>query len=296
MEDTKQLQNMASGKIFGTRLLRVNDHGHTEDLDYVVVEEPVEIMVEHGPANERESTSVSITMRTPGHDDLLATGFLYSEGLISRREEITEISVTSEAASNKGNRVVVSLTTDATFDVASLSRNFYMTSSCGVCGKASIDALRMHNLPFLENGQPRFDSSFFHRLPEILLDEQRVFEHTGGLHAAALFDRDGKLVSLKEDVGRHNAVDKLIGESLLNEKLPLNNFVILVSGRISFELVQKALMAGLPVMAAVGAPSSLAIQLASRFGMTLIGFIRDGRYNIYSGRDRVFETIVKSKS
>jgi len=231
--------------------------------DLLAVEEPLQIR-----ANGRD---LSITMRTPGHDRELATGFLFTEGIVKTRADVIAIDCTENC---------VALTLADGVDPGA-SRNFYTTSSCGVCGKASIDSLHASGCRMLPHG--RVSREIIHSLPEKLRAAQSAFEHTGGLHGAALFDTAGNPEIVREDVGRHNAVDKLIGAAFLDERLPLDNRILMLSGRASFELVQKALMAGIPVVAAVGAPSSLAVQTARRFGMTLVGFVRDGRFNIYSG-------------
>jgi len=236
------------------------------------VEEPLEIRL--------GQQTISITMRTPGHDSELAAGFLFSEGILSSAGQIQDI------ISSK-NSVTVDLKPDIEVDLDRLQRHFYTTSSCGVCGKASIEALRMQACPVLPCESPLVASAVIHRLPAILLEDQRVFERTGGLHGAALFDPAGNLLVVREDVGRHNAVDKVIGEEVLGGRIPLSDKLLLVSGRTSFELVQKALMAGVPILAAVGAPSSLAVETARRFNLTLLGFVRDGRFNIYSGASRI---------
>jgi FdhD protein len=251
--------------------------------DLLAVEEPLEIRLGQNP--------VSITMRTPGHDFELAAGFLFTEGILHDAAEIREIQWSPPQANGNprqlGNSVTVELNPGVEVDLDRLERHFYTSSSCGVCGKASIEAIQMQGCPVLPRNQPLVETSVIHHLPETLRREQPVFERTGGLHAAALFSPDGKLQLLREDVGRHNAVDKLIGSQMLAGRTPLSGYLLLVSGRASFELVQKALMAGIPILAAVGAPSSLAVETAQRFNMTLLGFVRDGRFNIYSGASRI---------
>jgi FdhD protein len=249
--------------------------------DLLAVEEPLEIRLADRP--------VSITMRTPGNDFELAAGFLFGEGIIQGARQIREIrwSIAGENPRQSANSVTVELQAGAEVDLARLERHFYATSSCGVCGKASIEALRMQGCPVLPRDAPRIDPAVIHGLPDVLRARQAVFERTGGLHAAALFDPSGELLLLREDVGRHNAVDKLIGAEVLAGHTPLHQNLILVSGRASFELVQKALMAGIPILAAVGAPSSLAVETAQRFHMTLLGFVRGDRFNIYSGASRI---------
>jgi len=240
--------------------------------DLLAVEEPLEIRLQDKP--------ISITMRTPGHDPELAAGFLFTEGILHGAHQIHDIQVSK-------NSIAVHLNRDIEVDLDRLQRNFYTTSSCGVCGKASIEALRVQGCPVLPGNSTRVETSIIHRLPQAQRDEQAVFARTGGLHAAALFDFQGNLILLREDVGRHNAVDKLIGAQMLAGRMPLSQTLLLVSGRASFELTQKALMAGIPILAAVGAPSSLAVETAQRFNMTLLGFVRDGRFNIYSGASRI---------
>ncbi len=240
------------------------------EQDLIAVEEPLEILV--------NGRNLSITMRTPGHDDELAAGFLFTEGLITSREQILGI----ESGENR-----VNLLLDSTLDLSRVQRNFYLTSSCGVCGRASLDALEEIGCEIRPQSGPLVSTKVILSLPEKLRAAQAAFERTGGIHAAGLFDTQGNLLLTREDVGRHNAVDKLVGRSFLDGKVPLENAVLMLSGRTSYELMQKALMAGLPVLAAVGAPSSLAVQVALRFGMTLIGFLRDGRFNVYSGDARI---------
>ena len=240
--------------------------------DLLAVEEPLEIRL--------GDKTISLTMRTPGHDPELAVGFLFTEGIIQGPHQIRDIQASK-------NSITVLLNPDVEIDFERLQRNFYTTSSCGVCGKASIEALRIQGCPVLPRSLAAVEASVIHQLPQSQRDEQAVFERTGGLHAAALFDFQGNLILLREDVGRHNAVDKLIGAELLAGRTPLYDKLLLVSGRASFELTQKALMAGIPILAAVGAPSSLAVETAQRFNMTLLGFVRDSRFNIYSGASRI---------
>jgi FdhD protein len=258
--------------------------------DLLAVEEPLEIRLQR----DRDDKSVSITMRTPGHDFELAAGFLFTEGILHDAAQIREIRWSHPANGNSavnprqlGNSVTVELNPGVEVDLERLERHFYTTSSCGVCGKASIEAIEMQGCPVLPRNSPIIEPSVVHQLPEALRRAQPVFERTGGLHAAALFSSDGTLQLLREDVGRHNAVDKLIGAEMLARRMPLADRLIFVSSRASFELVQKALMAGIPILAAVGAPSSLAVETAQRFNLTLLGFVRDGRFNIYSGAQRI---------
>lgn len=264
--------------------------------DPVTVEEPMEIRVEHwSPGKGKEGgepgfrvRSVSVTMRTPGDDFELAAGFLFTEGLITGRDAIREIAYcTRGQADQEYNIVTVRLAPDAPFDPDLLSRNFYMTSSCGVCGKASLEAVEVQGCTVLPPGGVEPRARTLPELPGVLRDAQEVFEETGGIHAAGFFGAGGELRELREDVGRHNAVDKLVGAALLEGRLPLADGLLAVSGRASFEILQKALVARIPMVLAVGAPSSLAVDLARRFGMTLVGFTRDGGFNVYAGRERI---------
>jgi FdhD protein len=242
-------------------------------LDLLAVEEPLEIRLNGRP--------VSITMRTPGHDVELAVGFLFAEGLLRTADEIAGIAHAAH------NALDILLQPGIEPGIQRLDRNFYMTSSCGVCGKASLEALEMAGCPVLPREAPSIDAEVLHSLPATLRQAQAVFEQTGGLHAAALFDFEGRLSAVREDVGRHNALDKLVGSEFFQHHTPLAGRVLVVSGRASFELIQKALMAGIPILAAVGAPSSLAVELALRYRMTLIGFLRNHRFNVYSGSSRI---------
>jgi FdhD protein len=223
-------------------------------------------------------------MRTPGNDLELAAGFLLTEGIIESPEQIAGLRAKAPENGVRSNVVEVELK-DSDWNSEDLQRNFYAASSCGICGKASINAIRVRGLRQLDGGF-RFDPEVLCRLPEELRAEQAVFSRTGGLHAAALFDGEGRLMALREDIGRHNAVDKIVGWAVLEKKLPLSQHVMLVSGRGGFEIVQKALAAGIPVLASVSAPSSLAVKLARELGLTLVGFLRGRRFVIYSGESR----------
>jgi FdhD protein len=255
--------------------------------DLLAIEEPLEIRIGYGAIDNRQQKSLSVTMRTPGHDFELATGFLFTEGIIYSYQQVESIKYCEDVGrqEEKENVVRVELKPDVELDFQKLQRNFYTTSSCGVCGKSSIEAVAQHCpvIPVSWTVKPEV----IHKLPDTLRKAQHVFEYTGGLHASGLFERTGNMVLLREDVGRHNALDKVIGAMLVKNQIPLRNSVLLVSGRASFELVQKAAMAGIPVLAAVGAPSSLAVKLASDCGMTLLGFVRDNRFNVYSTPERV---------
>jgi FdhD protein len=248
--------------------------------DYLAAEEPLEIRV--------GDTPLSVTMRTPGHDLELAAGFLFTEGLVQHRSQILSLEEpeAAQADENRGNVVVAKLAAGADYDSDRMRRNFFAASSCGICGKASIDAIRSRTLA-APNPNFRLDPEVLVRLPETLRESQAVFGRTGGLHAAALFDAAGKLLVLREDIGRHNAVDKVIGWALRENRVPLSDAILMVSGRGGFEIVQKAIVAGLPVVASVSAPSSLAVQLAREMGQTLIGFLRGRRFVVYSGDSRI---------
>ncbi|HEY5078460.1 MAG TPA: formate dehydrogenase accessory sulfurtransferase FdhD [Opitutaceae bacterium] len=257
--------------------------------DAVAVEEPLEIQLSFEKKGIRTVRSVSVTMRTPGHDLELAAGFLFTEGIIGGAEAIEgwEMPESGRPGPAGGNSVRVVLRDGVVVDLRALERHFYTTSSCGVCGKTSLEALRVTGRIALDPEKPVWDSSRIGDLPQVLRSDQVIFEETGGLHAAGLFDPDGKLLAMREDVGRHNAVDKLVGSQVLAGRVPLAGHLLLVSGRASFELVQKAVMAGIPVLAAVGAPSSLAVDLARQFGATLLGFVGPARFNVYSGAQRI---------
>jgi len=275
----------------------------------LAVEEPLEIRLLHGPANARATKSISVTMRTPGNDDELAAGFLMTEGVIRDATDIERIVYAPEDSAPvpaeedlqsdefyqpRRNVVLVELAPDVEVSLATLERNFYTTSSCGICGKASLLALRTVCPPRIKN-LFSIDASVLYSLPARLRKAQSVFDRTGGLHGAGLFDASGKLLAMREDVGRHNAVDKLIGSEFLADHTPLRNCLLLLSGRASFELLQKAVMAGISMVAAIGAPSSLAVKVAQEFDVILVGFLRDDHMNIYHGTDHIMREQPASK-
>jgi FdhD protein len=268
-----------------TRVRVVEDGGMRVRPDALATEEPMEIRLLAGPTKQ----TVAVTMRTPGADFELAAGFLYCEGIVTSSEDILKISYCVDPeidAEQQYNIVNVELRSGREFDLRPLERHFYTTSACGVCGKASLEQLELRGCPVISPG-PEVSAETIYSLPEKLREAQGLFDATGGLHAAALFDGEGELLALREDVGRHNATDKLVGWALLEGRLPLSEHVVLVSGRSSFEIMQKCLTAGVPVVCAISAPSSLAVDVAREFGMTLVGFLRGGRFNVYAGADRV---------
>ncbi|GAB3173578.1 formate dehydrogenase accessory sulfurtransferase FdhD [Telluribacter humicola] len=262
-----------------TSILKYQDGQLRTADDVLAVEEPLGIAVLYD--QDRKRKNLAVTMRTPGHDVELALGFLFTEGIIRKADEVVEI------RRDDDNRVTVILREDVLLDVQSLDRNFYTTSSCGICGKASIEAIKVASREQNTSADWHISPTLLHPLPDRLRQHQSLFEHTGGLHASALFDQTGQLLSIREDVGRHNALDKLIGSALQSNRVPLSQYLLLLSGRASFELVQKAGMAGIGFVAAVGAPSSLAVQLAEELGITLVGFLRKNSFNVYTGSHRV---------
>jgi len=249
--------------------------------DRIAVEEPLEIRLGYDVDGQRQTSSVSITMRTPGDDDDLATGFLVSESIIRSPDDVAIIK-----PCRGDNTIRVELESGVDVDLDRLQRHFYTTSSCGVCGKTSLDALRVQGVEALAD-DARFPRDVLIRMPERLREVQATFDETGGLHAAAAFDPCGELLIVREDVGRHNAVDKVIGALFADGRLPASQLGLMVSGRASFELMQKALVAGMPLLAAVSAPSSLAVELAREFNVSLVGFLRGDTFNIYAGEERI---------
>ena len=256
-------------------IVRFEDGSATDDSDTLVVEEPLEIRV--------RGRGIAVTMRTPGHDFELAAGFLCSEGVIHKRDDVLAINHCLQGdAEQHGNIVNVYLSPKVDLDLERLTRHVFASSSCGLCGKATIDAVQQCLQPLVKT--PTFRTATLKSLPTRLAEQQALFAETGGLHAAALFNANGDLIAIREDVGRHNAVDKLIGHGFLEGLLPFSESILLVSGRASFEIMQKALAAGIPLIAAVSAPSHLAVDFAKRSGQTLVGFLRDDRMNVYAGQ------------
>lgn len=280
---------MPAPAVAHARIKKINAAETVQADDLLAAEEPLEIRIGYGPQDDRKQKSISVTMRTPGHDFELALGFLHNEGMIRYRDDIAQIRYCTEANTieNKENIVRVELKAHVDPELDKLERHFYTTSSCGVCGKASIEAIQTVCTLAPETTPLRVAKDVILALPQQLRAQQNVFAYTGGLHASALFDADGNMVLLREDVGRHNALDKLTGAALGAGMLPLEKYVLLLSGRASFELIQKAAMSGIRLVAAVGAPSSLAVQAAREFGITLVGFLRESRFNIYSFEERI---------
>lgn len=280
---------MPTSTVAPATLLRFTGKDSAPAPDLLAVEEPLEIRLGFGPPQQREQRSLSVTMRTPGHDHELVIGFLLTEGIISALSDFTHLEYCSDVEKQEeaNNVIRVELVPELKLDWKGLERHFYTGSSCGVCGKTSIEAVHQQACTLLPANTPQITAELIHELPVKLREAQQVFEHTGGLHATALFSPQGELLLLREDIGRHNALDKAIGAALQAPDIDLNNCIALVSGRAGFELVQKSVVSGIPVLAAVGAPSSLAVELAQASNLTLMGFVRQQRFNVYSGAHRL---------
>lgn len=275
---------MSNPAISYTRITRVQDTVVIATEDALAAEEPLEIQLIYGPAADRQQQSISVTMRTPGQDPELATGFLFTEGIICSEKDIKAISSNSEIT----NTIQVSLHEHVIPVLKTSQRNFLSNSGCGMCGKTDLSAIYTPVEAQGNTGTIReWPASLILRLPELLRQQQQLFEDTGGIHAAALFDSSSAMLLMREDIGRHNAVDKLIGASLQQALFPLHHHILLLSGRAGFELIQKAAMAGIKVIAAVGAPSGMAVKMAREWDITLIGFLRQQRFNIYNGEHRI---------
>ena len=268
---------------------RVTDDEVRDEEDCVAVEEPMEIRLVFGPTEKRVMRSLAVTMRTPGQDQELALGFLLTEGMIESTQQVDQVVIrgVDQDGLETGNIVRVELATDVELDWSQLQRNFFTHSSCGVCGKASLEALQLRGVAPLPDGQLIMSQQVVQQLGETLKEAQPTFRLTGGLHAAAFATTDGTLLQVREDVGRHNAVDKLIGYGIQEESLSMEQVALVNSGRASFEIMQKALMAKIPFIVAVGAPTSLAVDVAKQYNMTLVGFASRSRFNIYAGAERV---------
>src|SRR5579859_5215575 len=276
---------------------KIAAHRLQETTDPIAIEEPLEIRLRYGPTAKKQEQSISITMRTPGHDEDLALGWLYTEGIlpagIANIAGISNLAGTTTAGTTNlqttipsPNTITVTLPESIPPDLSRSQRHSFTTSSCGVCGQTSLEAIRTIT-PQQKDTPFSIPAGLLYPLPALLREGQDIFDATGGLHAAGLFDRHGNLIILREDIGRHNAVDKVIGHTLLHQGLPLSETILLLSGRACFELIQKAAMAGIRIVAAVGPPSSLAIRHAEDTGITLVGFLRQQRFNIYSGSSRI---------
>ena len=278
-----------TGNSLAVDINRVSGNQRQTESDDVAVEEPLEIQLSSPTAAGSAAKSISITMRTPGEDAELALGFLLTEGIIESADQVTSVAHCGDPAPDTGlqNIIRVTLRPDVEVDIGRLERHFYITSSCGVCGKTSLEALHVTGQSSLAHCTSTFARDVLISLPDRVKNLQHVFTKTGGLHAAAVFDPNGDIIVVKEDVGRHNATDKAIGALLQTRALPGNTYGLLVSGRASFELMQKSLVAGIPLLAAVGAPSSLAVQTANEFDMTLVGFLRGENFNVYTGPERI---------
>ncbi len=282
---------MAKPSVASVTVKKFSGQGTEETKDLLAVEEPMEIRIVYGKKNSRVKKSISVTMRTPGQDFELALGFLFTEGIIRKKTDVRLIRYCEkeEGKENFENIVHLELDENVEPDILKLERHFYTSSSCGICGKSSIEAVDTIIDKKIVPAKETFSIS-----PEEIIalhgkvrEQQVVFGHTGGLHAAALIDSSGKIIFLREDIGRHNALDKIIGAAFQTEQVPASSSILFLSGRSSFELLQKAIMAGIPCVASVGAPSSLAVSLAKEFNVTLIGFVRDNRFNVYCGNDRI---------
>ena len=280
---------MTNEGISSKNILRIEDSKQTRILDYLVVEEPLEIKLGFGALSDRKVRTLSITMRTPGQDQELVHGFLLAEGIIRSQKDILQIKPIVSPDQTKANVVLAELAPRIAVDFDRLDRHFYTTSSCGICGKTSIERVKDTVLHYPLSREPQVAFSNLYELPEKMREAQSLFASTGGIHAACLFNKKGEIIAMREDVGRHNALDKLAGVLSARNLLPAKEHILLVSGRLSFELVQKAVVAGIPVLAAVGAPSSLAVELAEAYNLTLVGFLKNGRFNVYCGEERIEE-------
>ncbi len=281
---------MTKFELIPSEIIKVKKGEITYENAMLSVEEPLEIKISYLKDGQYVEKDLSITMRTPGHDQNLVYGFLFTEGIIHDATDVSEYLVNQEITSKTGllaNQVICKLAPELKFDFDSIERHFYTTSSCGVCGKASIDAVKIACPIIVPQNKWKISHQLLYSFNQTLIEAQKNFTYSGGIHASALFDLEGHLLSIREDVGRHNALDKLIGEALMKNRIPLFDAILFLSGRASFELIQKASMAGIRMICAVGAPSSLAVDLAQELDITLVGFLRDNRFNIYTAPERI---------
>ena len=271
------------------KVLKYKSNNSIEVNDLISIEEPLEITVKFKKNETWNENIISITMRTPGNDEDLVKGFLFNERIIEKIEHIEKIESTGEVVGqyNLQNKILVTLNNSENVDIDKIKRNFLTNSSCGVCGKTSLDALEIIKKDKILKSSPKINYTFVLNSPSLLREKQSEFTKTGGIHASGLFSNDGNLLAIREDVGRHNALDKLIGHSLDKKIINSSSQYVACSGRLNFELVQKVLMANIGVLIGVGAPTSLAIDLANKFNMTLIGFVKDDSFNIYTNKDRI---------
>jgi len=281
------MTTMSRRRAARVRVGRMRGGWFTTRGDSVAVEEPMEVRLEVPADGETREHPVSVTMRTPGDDFELAAGFLFTEGVVTDPHALADVRYCRDVDPQEYNVVTASLRDPTAFDASSLTRNFYVTSSCGVCGKASLESVEVMGCQAVPDGTLAVHESDLRALPDRLRSAQQVFDRTGGIHAAGIFGADGRITLVREDVGRHNAVDKVVGSLVLTGDLPGSEAGLVVSGRSSFEILQKAAMAGFPMVVAVGAPSSLAVTFARRFNMTLVGFAKSDGYNVYSGGERI---------
>ena len=279
---------MSQPSALPTEVTQIDGDVRSTKLDLLSVEEPMEIRLGYGPEDGREQKSLAITMRTPGHDFELALGFLFTEGIIEGMEQIQNIvyCTDDETGELTDNVVRVELSPTLKIEWSQFERNFYTNSSCGICGKASIESLESF-CPTKVSSNIKVNDAIIHGLSDKMRVKQNVFEHTGGLHGSAVFDQNGELLMMREDIGRHNAVDKIVGASLFQKMLPLESHILMLSGRCSFELMQKAILARILIIVAIGASSSLAVNTAQEYGVTLLGFTRNNSFNIYSHPERI---------
>lgn len=272
------------------KILKVNKSNSAESDDLIVTEEPLQIKLQYFQNNEWVEKPLTITMRTPGNDFELVLGFLHNESIINSVKDIIQIKYCETVKPDeKGNVIIVKLSPEVSFDFTNLNRYFFTNSSCGICGKTAIEAVNNNNKNTHQNNTLKINKQIVWKLNDLLTPEQTIFNYTGGIHASALFTAKGELKVVKEDVGRHNALDKVIGSALIKELLPLSNNILFLSGRISFELVQKSIRAGIYIIVAVGAPSGLAVKLAKNNKVTIIGFLKKDSFNVYSHPERIIQ-------